>query len=313
MCDERNLENVLDDDDYEDDKNDSMTPQEVVDQIAKGGEQVIIKWHNIILKESPKFDAFLEPANMLKNRYPNVILYDQTRVKLLGDKEGDDYYHASYVDSYDRADNYILAQAPFNETTESDFWRMIIQTGTKLIVLLTDIHDQEGNRLVKHFWPESKANSRSYSETNIKINYAKSGVTPLYDWYNFSISNILDKRMDAVTVSMLHYRKWIDDKTIPDDLLEFRSEVEKNGYVGPVCLLCPTGVHRSGTYAVLDIVLDRVNAEKKVGLLETASIVRKQRYGCMTYYSHYKHIADLIVRYAIATGIVDIRQINRKE
>lgn len=40
---------------------------------------------------------------MLKNRYPNVILYDRTRVKLLGDKLGDDYYHASYVDSYDRA------------------------------------------------------------------------------------------------------------------------------------------------------------------------------------------------------------------
>ncbi|VDO44939.1 unnamed protein product [Onchocerca flexuosa] len=83
--------------------------------------------------------------------------------------------------------------------------------------------------------------------------------------------------------------------------------------MGPICLLCPTGVHRSGTYAVLDIVLDRIKSEKKIGLLETASIVRKQRYGCMTNYSHYKHMADLIVRYAIATGIVDIRQINRKE
>ncbi|KAK6105811.1 Protein-tyrosine phosphatase family protein [Brugia pahangi] len=87
----------------------------------------------------------------------------------------------------------------------------------------------------------------------------------------------------------------------------------KNGNMGPVCLLCPTGVHRSGTYAILDIVLDRVTAEKKVGLLETASIVRKQRYGCMSYYSHYSHVADLVVRYAIATGIVDIGQIKQQE
>ncbi|EFO19263.1 hypothetical protein LOAG_09232 [Loa loa] len=83
--------------------------------------------------------------------------------------------------------------------------------------------------------------------------------------------------------------------------------------MGPICILCPTGVHRSGTYAVLDIVLDRVTAEKKVGLLETASIVRKQRYGCMSYYSHYSHVADLVVRYAVATGVVDIGRINQKE
>ncbi|OZC07647.1 Protein-tyrosine phosphatase, partial [Onchocerca flexuosa] len=212
MSDERNHENFVGDDNYKDEQNDLMRPQEVADQIAKGGEQVIIKWHNIILKESPKFDAFLEPANTLKNRYPNVILYDQTRVKLLGDKVGDDYYHASYVDSYDRADGYILAQAPFNETTESDFWRMIIQTGTKLIVLLTDIHDQEGNRLVKHFWPESTTNSRSYSESNVKVNYVKSGFVSFI--FNFQFSN--------------------------------------------------SCVHRSGTYAVLDIVLDRIKSEKKV-------------------------------------------------
>uniref|UniRef100_A0A8R1TTI3 Uncharacterized protein n=1 Tax=Onchocerca volvulus TaxID=6282 RepID=A0A8R1TTI3_ONCVO len=76
MNDERNREVVADDADYKENKKDSM---------------VIIKWHNIIRKESSKFDAFLEPANMLKNR-----------VKLLGDKVGDDYYHASYADSCDR-------------------------------------------------------------------------------------------------------------------------------------------------------------------------------------------------------------------
>ncbi|MCP9264128.1 hypothetical protein DINM_022132 [Dirofilaria immitis] len=320
---ERDYKSVSDGADYkEDEKNDLMTPQEIVDRIAKGDEQVIIKWHNIILKESSKFDAFLKPTNISKNRYPNIILYDRTRVKLFGDKIDDDYYHASYVDSYDRPDGYILAQAPFNKMTESDFWRMIIQTDTKLIVLLTDIYNREGNRLIRHFWPESKANTRNYSETDIKVNYASSGVTPLYDWYKFWISKIVDKRMDTKTARMLHYRKWIYDKTIPDNLLEFRSEyfyvkkwesrIEKSDYIGPICVLCPTGTHRSGTYAVLDIILDRVTAEKKVGLLETVSIVRKQRYGCMTYYSHYGHMADLIVRYVIAMSIANIKQIDQK-
>ncbi|EFO19262.1 hypothetical protein LOAG_09231 [Loa loa] len=226
MSDELDHENVTDDADYEDDNRDSATPQEVVDKIAKGGEEIIIEWHNMILKEPPKFDAFLERVNMLKNRYPNVILYDRSRVKLRGDKLGDDYYHASYVDSYGRSDGYILAQAPFDETTESDFWRMIVQTGTKLIVLLTDVNNREGNRLIKHFWPQSNANSRNYAKANVKVNCTESDVTTLYDWYKFSVSNTVDKRMDTITVIMLHYRKWIYDKIIPDNLLEFRFEVD---------------------------------------------------------------------------------------
>lgn len=31
--------------------------------------------------------------------------------------------------------------------------------------------------------------------------------------------------MDTIPVVMIHYRKWINDKIIPDNLLEFRSEV----------------------------------------------------------------------------------------
>lgn len=32
--------------------------------------------------------------------------------------------------------------------------------------------------------------------------------------------------MNVITVLMLHYRKWMYDKIIPDNLLEFRSEVD---------------------------------------------------------------------------------------
>lgn len=44
---------------------------------------------------------------MLKNRYPNIILYDRSRVKLIGGKLNDDYYHASYVDSYHRSGLFV--------------------------------------------------------------------------------------------------------------------------------------------------------------------------------------------------------------
>uniref|UniRef100_A0A914RNM9 Uncharacterized protein n=1 Tax=Parascaris equorum TaxID=6256 RepID=A0A914RNM9_PAREQ len=71
---------VVDDDATVDDdgKKELSSPKSIVEEIAKNGLQVISDWHNEILKEPPKFDAFLEEINSPKNRYPNVILYDRS-------------------------------------------------------------------------------------------------------------------------------------------------------------------------------------------------------------------------------------------
>ncbi|KAF8373114.1 hypothetical protein PRIPAC_79543 [Pristionchus pacificus] len=63
----------------------------------------------------------------------------------------------------------------------------------------------------------------------------------------------------------------------------------------PVLLVCPSGVHRAGTFAGLDIVLDRISAERKVGLAETVSILRTQRFGVFSMFQHYQTVADIIV------------------
>ena len=54
------------------------------------------------------------------------------------EKHGD-YIHASWVSGFDRVDQYIVAQAPFNEGTEFDFWRMIWQQWPSVVVLLTPL------------------------------------------------------------------------------------------------------------------------------------------------------------------------------
>uniref|UniRef100_A0AC34RCN6 Tyrosine-protein phosphatase domain-containing protein n=1 Tax=Panagrolaimus sp. JU765 TaxID=591449 RepID=A0AC34RCN6_9BILA len=127
MSAEKEDERQADDDQQseEDDKEGVVTtkPQEIIDEICSKGEAVLGEWHEMIMKNPPKIDACLSNDNRDKNRFPNVLLYDKTRVRIR-DKLGGDYYHASYVDSYDKAGGYVLAQAPFDEQTENDFWRM---------------------------------------------------------------------------------------------------------------------------------------------------------------------------------------------
>ncbi len=49
----------------------------------------------IIRKRTPDFLNFLKEKNAKKNRYPQILLLDNSRV-ILEDKLGGDYIHASY-------------------------------------------------------------------------------------------------------------------------------------------------------------------------------------------------------------------------
>uniref|UniRef100_A0AC34RD23 Tyrosine specific protein phosphatases domain-containing protein n=1 Tax=Panagrolaimus sp. JU765 TaxID=591449 RepID=A0AC34RD23_9BILA len=136
-----------------------------------------------------------------------------------------------------------------------------------------------------------------------------------HDTYEILIWGPGQKKKDpGVKTNMIQFRKWTDDRYIPDNLLEFRAIVKINIVRADkdeqragncVMFVCPSGVHRCGTMAALDIILDRIAAEKKVGLIETITVLRKQRYGCFTHFEHYSHVADLIVRHAVSSGIVD--------
>ncbi|VDK52433.1 unnamed protein product [Anisakis simplex] len=397
-------DNSAADDGMDDPKLQTMTPKEFIDTIAKEGEQVsdiseisnsysmsafakclwtyfqlIIKWHKMIIKNPPKVDAFLDPANTAKNRFPNILLYDRSRVKLK-DNLGGDYYHASFVDSYDKIDGYILAQAPFDDDTESDFWRMIYQERPKLIVILSTLDAPDGRKLMRSFWPRAVREERpsangylmvrnnSIDEVCImraidlrwkpsqwqackkgKICYSFGSHQPSdhlaleenSDAYNILVMGPFQRGKSGHRATLIHYKKWIEDKVIPDSLLEFRATVKleatramKDGREGAICLVCPSGVHRCGTFAVLDIILDRLANERKVysidddddifvqnslseqfqvGLLETVTIVRKQRYGCLTHFAHYNHIADLVTRQAISSGVVDASCIGTRK
>lgn len=86
-----------------------------------------------------------EPKNKPKNRYGNILPYDQTRVPL-GDQN--DYINASFAPNPDpnNPGEFILAQCPFNENRQTgkvdvipDFLNMIRQYKVRRIVMLTGL------------------------------------------------------------------------------------------------------------------------------------------------------------------------------
>ena len=89
------------------------------------------------------------PENKAKNRYKNILPFDHTRVILRDvdpDKPGADYINANYI-NYETDENLIAGQ-PFKQyiatqgcvgSTRADFWKMVWQEGSRLIVMTTKV------------------------------------------------------------------------------------------------------------------------------------------------------------------------------
>ncbi|XP_043119890.1 LOW QUALITY PROTEIN: phosphatidylinositol phosphatase PTPRQ [Puntigrus tetrazona] len=106
-----------------------------------------------LLQDLATSDADL-PWNRSKNRFTNIKPYNNNRVKLLSEPgmPGSDYINASFVSGYLCPNEFIATQGPLPSTV-ADFWRMIWETGTKTIVMLTQCFEK-GRIRCHQYWPE---------------------------------------------------------------------------------------------------------------------------------------------------------------
>lgn len=93
--------------------------------------------------------------NLARNRYKDVLPYDDTRVRLVS--ETNDYINASHV-SYDTGKavfRYIVSQGPKPETTEH-FWQMVWENQVRIISMVTTLVEA-GRSKCHQYWPASTA------------------------------------------------------------------------------------------------------------------------------------------------------------
>ncbi|XP_058276348.1 phosphatidylinositol phosphatase PTPRQ [Hirundo rustica] len=231
--------------------------------------------------ELPKFledlastDADL-PWNRSKNRFPNIKPYNNNRVKLMPDAgiPGSDYINASYVSGYLCPNEFIATQGPLPGTV-GDFWRMVWETRTKTLVMLTQCFEK-GRIRCHQYWPEDNKPVTVFGDIVI----TKLMEDTQIDWTIRDLK--IERHGDCMMVRQCNFTSWpehgVPETTAP--IIHFvklirASRVHDNT---PVVVHCSAGVGRTGVYIALDHLTQHVNDHDFVDIYGLVAELRSER------------------------------------
>ncbi|KAM0726010.1 Receptor-type tyrosine-protein phosphatase mu [Formica fusca] len=213
------------------------------------------------------------PQNKSKNRYGNLIAYDETRVilKKLPDDAYSDYINANYITGYKKEKRYIATQGP-KPNTVIDFWRMIWQENVLIICMLANVIEN-GKTKCEQYWPDI-GKKKKYGDV-IVLN-AKHNVFADYCFRTFQVTWGEETRK----IEHLHYTAWPDHgvplytHSVVTYLKKLLATPPGNG---PVVVHCSAGVGRTGTIILCDICLHRAAAEGLVDVFAETASIRSER------------------------------------
>ncbi|XP_046560689.1 receptor-type tyrosine-protein phosphatase kappa-like [Haliotis rubra] len=217
-----------------------------------------------------------QPENKGKNKYRGYYPYDDTRVVLkeLPDQPGSDYINASYIDGYSRPKAYIAAQAP-NNTTLTDFLRMIWEQNCTRIVILTNLVEM-GRVKCEAYWSDTSdllTDGFTVSVTSISVRA------------HWIVRELQVTQRETNTSRCFHHFQFTTwpDHGIPEEmaLTEFLwlIRTSRTTQADPLLVHCSAGIGRTGTYIALDYLLDQALAEDAVDVFGCVSGMRDQRKG----------------------------------
>ena len=212
------------------------------------------------------------------------------------------------------------------EETVEDFWQMIWENQTKIIVQLTDLTENNVARCAEYLPPSEVLDChRLYGDYQVKfppfillrinlfwnltvvfVRFQSQQVTlksrELRD--NYVVSHVQLKRMEdnlVRDITHLWYSSWPatgvpeDAKTVVALLLEARKGQSKE-HQHPVVIHCSPGTGRTGAVVAIDVCLRQLDTSRSIDIPRCVHKLRQDRSGCVQTGEQYAFIYRVIRR-----------------
>ncbi|KAG7244495.1 hypothetical protein INR49_030147 [Caranx melampygus] len=227
------------------------------------------------------------PGLVRKNRYKTILPNTHSRVILKSLDEDDflmTYINANYLKGYGGVEHaYIATQGP-TVNTVGDFWRMVWQEKSPIIVMITNL--EEKNEKCAEYWPEDTVTHEGIEITVVTVTQED------------------DYSLRVFTLKQYWYTSWPDQKT-PDKappLLELVQEVERAREkappsTGPIIVHCSAGIGRTGCFIATSILCKQLRTEGVVDILRTTCQLRLDRGGMIQTCEQYQFVHHVLSLY----------------
>lgn len=178
------------------------------------------------------FESTLYTVNLRKNRYNNILSFEETRVKLqtINNDPFSDYINANYVNGYDQEKKFICTQGPTPQTF-FDFWRMIWEQKVVVVVMVTRCQER-GRTKCGQYWPKYEDETVTYGHltvTNIASDVQQHFTSTLLELHNNSLQ--ITRR-----VCHIQFTSWPDFGVLPSavpilDAIDLIEQYQQEGIV----------------------------------------------------------------------------------
>ncbi|XP_073703352.1 receptor-type tyrosine-protein phosphatase beta [Garra rufa] len=235
-------------------------------------------------------------ANRSKNRYNNILPYDSTRVRLscLEDDPCSDYINANYIPGNNFRWEYIATQGPL-PGTKDDFWRMVWEQNVHSLVMVTQCVER-GMVKCDRYWP---IDNEPLYYGDVVVQLLSEKILPEWTIRDFRISCEGQMRYPR-TVRQFHYTIW-PDHGVPEttqSLIQFvrtvRDYIDRTTSPGVTVVHCSAGVGRTGTFIVLDRVLQQLDRNCTVDIYGCVFDLRLHRLYMVQTESQYAYIHQCV-------------------
>ncbi|XP_052594674.1 LOW QUALITY PROTEIN: tyrosine-protein phosphatase non-receptor type 21 [Peromyscus californicus insignis] len=256
------------------------------------------------------------PENAERNRFQDVLPYDDTRVELVPTKENNTgYINASHIKvSVSGTEwDYIATQGPLQNTCQ-DFWQMVWEQGIAIIAMVTA--EEEGGREKSfRYWPRLGSRHTTVTYGRFKITTRFRTDSGCYATTGLKMKHLLTGQ--ERTVWHLQYTDW-PEHGCPEDLKGFLSYLEEIQSVRrhtnstsepkspnpPLLVHCSAGVGRTGVVILSEIMIACLEHNEVLDVPRVLDMLRQQRMMLVQTLGQYTFVYGVLIQFLKSSRLI---------